>query len=304
MSVRQAKNLSASVRAKLLNRSRERREDFQFVLGRWVAERFLYRLGQSAHRDRYVLKGATLFLVWQGGIARPTRDLDFLAYGSSEASAVTKAIREICQVPADDGLVFELGEIRTEETRAEAEYDGMRVLVPAALDQARVVLQLDLGFGDAVEPPSSEIELPVMLEFPAPKVRAYPAEVVIAEKFQAMVQLGIANSRMKDFFDLWALSREQAFQMTRLRRAVRATFERRRTPLPKVRPTALTDDFLKDQAKAALWKAFLKRVGSPEGAALGEVGEAIARFIMPVVERSGDDGAERRWPPNGPWTAG
>jgi hypothetical protein len=192
-------NMSASLRGRLLERAQERKEDFQFILSRWTAERFLYRLGISPQREKFVLKGATMFLIWQGKLPRPTRDVDFLGYGSAAIPEVIKSIRAACSISAEDGLVFDLEKIRAEEIREDAEYDGVRVFVPASLDKARVMLQIDIGFGDAVDPSPIDAELPVMLDLPAPKLRTYPSEVAIAEKFQAMVRLGIANSRMKDF---------------------------------------------------------------------------------------------------------
>lgn len=298
------KNVAASMRAKLLDRARDRKEDFQFMLGRWVAERFLYRLGKSDQREVFVLKGATLFLIWQGKLPRPTRDIDLLGYGSTQIKSVTESIRQICSVAADDGIVFDLAGITAEEIREEAEYGGIRVRIPAALDGAKAPLQIDIGFGDAVDPAPEETAFPVMLDMESPRLKTYPPEVVIAEKLQAMVHLGIANSRMKDFFDIWILSREQPFQMSRLQRAVEATFARRKTPLPTERPTALTDAFLKDKAKTDQWKAFLNRMELPKDLAeLGEVGDAIAGFLMPVIEavrvKRGD---ELEWSAKGPWT--
>lgn len=244
--------MAASHRAKLLNRSRERKEDFQFVLGRWVAERFLYRLGVSKQRDMFVLKGATLFLIWKGELSRPTRDVDLLGYGPPDIPSVVKAVREICALRADDGIEFDLDGIRGEAIRDDAEYDGIRVLIVAVLDKAKVTVQVDIGYGDVVDPAPVEAKVPVMLDLPPPLLRAYPPEVVIAEKFEAMVKLGTANSRMKDFFDIWMLAREQTFSMARLRRAIVATFERRKTALPQGVPTALTEAFLKDPEKIKL----------------------------------------------------
>ncbi len=291
------------MRARLLARAHERKEDFQFVLGRWVAERFLYRLGRSAHRERFILKGATLFLIWQGKLPRPTRDVDFLGTGSAEVGNATKAIGEICSVEVNDGVVFDLKNIAGEEIREDAEYDGVRVRAPASLDRARVQLQIDVGFGDAVDPPPEELTFPVMLPLEAPMLKTYPPEVVIAEKLQAMVHLGIANSRMKDFFDIWILCRERTFTMSRLRRAIAATFARRKTELPLDRPTALSEAFLLDKGKLDQWKAFLNRMELPKDLAeLGEVGETIAGSLMPVIEAARADGKEEReWPPRGPW---
>lgn len=302
MSAKQVKNLAASLRAKLLSRSRERNEDFQFVLGRWIAERFLYRLGISRKSDQFVLKGATLFLVWKGELLRPTRDIDFLGYGSSKLDEVAKSIREICSLAVEDGIVFDLEAIRAEEIREEAEYDGVRVFVPASLDNARATLQVDIGFGDAVEPAPVQAEIPVMLNLPAPTVRSYPPEAAIAEKFEAMVKLGIANSRMKDFFDIWILSREQTFRMAQLRRAVMATFERRRTAIPQGVPTALTEAFLRDREKVTLWKAFLRRIQLPDDyAELPQVGRTIAEFLMPVLNPVDVKNEDLEWRPDGGW---
>jgi hypothetical protein len=303
MKTKTVKNVAASFRARLLERAQKRKEDFQFVLGRWTAERFLYRLGLSPQREKFVLKGATMFLIWQGKLPRPTRDVDFLGYGVAAIPEVIKSVREVCSISADDGLIFDLENIRAEEIREEAEYDGVRVFVPASLDKARVMLQIDIGFGDTVDPAPVDAELPVMLDLPRPTLRTYPAEVVISEKFQAMVHLGIANSRMKDFFDIWILSQEQSFLMSRLRRAIVTTFERRKTALPEGRPIALTDDFLADRAKVAAWKAFLTRVLLPEDfAEQKEVGEAIAGFLMPVVESAkAVSDEESEWKPTGPW---
>jgi len=297
------KNVATSMRARLLERARERQEDFQFTLGRWVTERFLYRLGKSDQREVFVLKGATLFLIWQGKLPRPTRDIDFLGYGSAQIGAVIESIRAVCSIEADDGILFDLAHISGEEIREEAEYDGVRVRVPASLDGARAQIQIDIAFGDAVDPAPVETKFPVMLEMESPRLRAYPPEVVIAEKLQAMVHLGIANSRMKDFFDIWILCHEQGFQMSRLRRAIAATFARRKTELPADRPTALTDAYLKDKTKSGQWTAFLNRMQLPKDLArLDDVGESIAGFLMPVIEsaRAGDDD-EREWSAKGPW---
>lgn len=302
MSAKEVKNLAASYRAKLLNRSRERKEDFQFVLSRWIAERFLYRLGASKQHDQFVLKGATLFLIWKGELARPTRDVNLLGYGAPDIDAVVKTVREICSLHADDGIEFDLDGIRGEAIREDAEYDGIRVFIGAALDKAKVTMQIDIGYGDVVDPAPVEMKLPVMLDLPAPKLRTYPPEVVIAEKFQAIVQLGMGNSRMKDFFDIWMLSREQGFSMARLRRAIVTTFEHRKTPLPGALPTALTEAFLQDAEKVKLWKAFLRRIQLPDDhAALEQVGQSIASFLVPVVNVAEAKNGYTEWQPDGGW---
>ena len=201
------------------------------------------------------------------------------------------------------GIVFDLAGVTGEEIRGDAEYDGVRVRVPATLDGARVQLQIDIGFGDAVDPAPEESTFPVMLEMGSPRLKTYPPEVVIAEKLQAMVQLGIANSRMKDIFDIWMLSREQSFLMSRLRRAITATFARRKTDLPTERPTALTGAFLKDKGKTGQWRAFLSRMQLPKDMAdLDTVGNAIADFVMPVFEAARSENPDEfEWPAKGPW---
>lgn len=236
MKPRTPKNIAASHRAKLLTLAQERGEDFQFLLGRWVSERFLFRLGRSAHRDQFILKGAMMFVAWDGKLHRPTQDVDLLGYGNPEVREVAQRIREICAESVDDGIVFDLEAIRSEKIREDAEYEGVRVRLPASLDGARVLLQIDVGFGDLVEPAPARLTFPVPLPLDPPIVRGYPPETAIAEKFQAMVMLGIGNSRMKDFFDIWTLAGTHDFRLQSLRFAVRQTFERRRTALPATTP--------------------------------------------------------------------
>jgi hypothetical protein len=206
------RNIAASHRAKLLKLARSRGDDFQFLLGRWIIERFLYRLAGSKHKNDFVLKGAMLFLAWDGELYRPTKDLDLLGFGSADLTEVTGRIREICSASADDGIVFNVDGIDGERIKEDAEYEGVRVLVPASLDGARVIMQIDVGFGDKVDPPPQELSFPTLLPLEAPVIRTYPPEAVIAEKFHAMVVLGIANSRMKDFFDIWTFASTQRFE--------------------------------------------------------------------------------------------
>jgi len=300
---KRAANAAASIRAKLLNVSRTAKQEFQFVLDRWAAERFLYRLGRSPLRESFVLKGATLFLIWRGALPRRTRDIDLLAYGSSDPRRILESARSICAVHADDGILFDIDNITVAEIRENSEYDGLRLRVPASLDKAKTVLQIDIGFGDVVSPGAENRELPAMLGLDAPNLRIYPPETVIAEKFQAMVQLDMPNSRMKDFFDIWLLSREQPFQIDRLAGALKATFARRKTELPWRRPVALTGRFLRDELKVAQWREFLVRVDLPLSVGeLADVGESIAKFLMPVVESiHAEETLDLYWPAKGPW---
>lgn len=284
MTDRTLKNVAASVHARLLNRSRQTGEDFQFLLQRYAAERFLYRLGQSAHRDCYVLKGAMLFALWGGSLYRATRDLDFTGYGSSEAEIVLAAIREICGVPVeDDGLVFDTSTLAAEPIRDDAEYDGLRVRFQATLSNARIPMRIDVGFGNTIEPPANDVDYPTLLDAPAPSIRAYPPEAVIAEKLHALVVIGERNSRLKDFYDLHVLAQQFPFDGERLARAIAATFERRRTGIEAALPAALTPRFFADGARAEQWRAYLTRNGLPGAPAdFTAVGELLQTFLGPV----------------------
>ena len=297
-----AVNLSASVRQRLLNLATERKEDFGLVLTRYGLERLLYRLSVSPHRDSFVLKGALLLQLWTAEIYRPTRDLDLLGRGASEAGS-RKVFAEVCsQEVEDDGLTFLVDTIRVERIRDDEEYEGVRVLVEARLGTARIPLQIDVGFGDANVPAAEELEYPTLLEFPAPRLHAYPRETVVAEKFEAIVKLGMANSRMKDFYDLWVLAERFEFESAPLAAAVEATFERRGTALPASRPLAFTSDFYELPAKQTQWKAFLRKSGLKADSSLREIIEIVEAFVMPIVNDIRKKNSEARlWKPGGPW---
>jgi predicted nucleotidyltransferase component of viral defense system len=271
-------NIAASVRSRLLNLSRQRNEPFQLLLTRFVLERLLYRLSQTGHRDRFVLKGAMLMATWFAEPFRPTRDLDLLGFGDPEPEAMLAVFREVCGVAADDGVVFDVAALTVESIRDDMEYGGLRMKTNATLDGARIRVLVDVGFGDAAE--AEEKELPVLLDLPAPRIRAYRPEAVIAEKFQAMVLLGRANSRMKDFYDIWLLTRSREVEPDRLTRAIRATFDRRRTTIPADRPDALTPAFAADAQKQQQWAAFAANLGLKPGS-LAEVIDEIAAYLMP-----------------------
>jgi predicted nucleotidyltransferase component of viral defense system len=274
------RNMGASVRTRLLALAKERGQTFDLLLTRYVLERLLYRLGTTQYRERFVLKGAMLMTTWFGTPFRPTRDLDFLGFGDSEPAKVLGAFREICGVTADDGVTFDLGALEIEHIRDEAEYGGLRLKTYAEVGGARVRVVIDVGFGDAVEPAIGELEYPVLLDLPAPKLRVYPPETVIAEKFEALVKLGQANSRMKDFYDMWLLAREREFEGGALARAIAATFARRQTAIPAERPIGLSEVFAGDSAKQQLWKSFADSIGA-ELPPLAEVVEELAEFLMP-----------------------
>jgi predicted nucleotidyltransferase component of viral defense system len=260
LSKKNPENIYASVRQRLLNLSRERNEDFNLILTRYAVERFLYRLSQSEHLDQFVLKGAMLTAIWIGEMHRPTRDLDLLGFGDSEAEALKTIMAEICLVDVErDGLEYEADSVEIEEIRENQAYPGQRVKINAKLGNARIRIQIDVGFGDAVTPKAKIINYPVLLDFPAPRIRAYNKETQIAEKLQSMVFLGMANSRMKDFYDVFILSKTFSFNGNTIVKAIKATFERRRTQIPEDKPLALTDEFANNADKNTQWKAFINR---------------------------------------------
>ncbi len=299
-------NLAASIHRRLLNGALARGEDRQFILQRYAAERFLYRLGESPHREQFVLKGALLFALWGGSVYRPTRDLDFTGYGSNEIGAVLDRIREICLVSApEDGMSFDATTLRTEPIREEAEYGGVRIVFEAWLGSAQIRMQIDIGFGNAIEPGATDADYPTLLDAPAPRIRAYPHEAVVAEKLHAMVVLGELNSRYKDFYDLHVLARQFAFDGATLARSIAATFERRRTKIDAALPAALAPRFYADGARAGQWRAYLTRNAMPGAPAdFGVVGEVLQNFLGPVWASLGaGDTLTGRWQPAGPWTA-
>ena len=250
MTKQKPRNLAASVRQRLMNVARAQKEDFQLILTRYALERLLYRLSQSKYRDVFVLKGAMLFQLWGDQPHRPTRDLDLLGRGENSIPRFERIFQEVCDRPVEeDGLVFNAESVHGETIKEDQEYEGLRLTLDCRLENARIPIQIDIGFGDVVTPATSELSYPVLLDFPAPILAVYSRESVVAEKFQAMVMLGIANSRMKDFYDLWVLARQFEFQGPMLCQAIRATFERRRTSVPAEVPLALSAEFSNDQGK-------------------------------------------------------
>lgn len=277
-------NLAASIRARLLSLAQSKGEDYQRVLGRYAIERFLYRLGQSPYRDKFALKGATLFTLWTGQTHRPTKDLDLLGRGSSAIAEVEHTIRVICEIHADDGIVFDSKSVEGTRIKEQDEYDGVRIKILAHLADARIPMQIDIGFGDAVYPDTQLASFPVLLPMEAPLIRAYPREASIAEKFHAMVVLDIRNSRMKDFYDIWFMANSWTFDMDSLRNAILISFERRKSAIPDSVPFALTDEFLNDPQKKRQWNAFVSRLdpGTTE-LSLQEVGAVLRDFLLPCI---------------------
>lgn len=254
------KNIGASVRARINNKAKADNVNTQFLLTRYALERMLYRLAVSEHRDSFLLKGALLFDLWYDVPLRPTRDIDLLGFGMAEIPHLIKVFEDLCAIQVEDGINFESASITAEEIRKDANYSGTRVTVVGKIDGAKCTVQVDVGYGDAVTPAPEMATYPVMLEgMPAPELRVYPQYTVIAEKFEAIVSLGMANSRMKDYFDLWVLLRNADLDQRILEQAVRATLARRVTLVPAGVPSGLTEQFSSDIAKLSLWNAFVTR---------------------------------------------
>jgi Nucleotidyl transferase AbiEii toxin, Type IV TA system len=280
------RNIGASVRAKLLNYSKNNNQEYNLTLTRFMSERLLYRLSISEYSDLFLLKGALLFDLWFDVPYRPTRDIDFLGFGSSELSQLHKTFQEICKIEVEDGVKLDSESVRVSEIRKEVAYAGVRVSLTGFLDTARISIQIDVGFGDAVTPKPDNAEFPVILsEFKAPKIRAYPRYTVVAEKTETILSLGIANSRMKDYFDLWILSQFAEFDGVLLTEALGQTCRRRKTHIPNDLPLGLSEVFSEDRSKAVQWSAFIKRnkLSTPE---LKEVVSMLRSFLVPPLKAS------------------
>ena len=305
MSNERPANVAASVRQRLLDLSRERGEDFQLILICYAAERFLYRLAMSEHSRQFILKGATLLNVWMDRSHRPTRDLDFAGYGEVSPERLITLLQEICQVAVEaDGIQYDVDSIQMNEIREDQEYQGQRVRLIAYLEAARIPVQIDIGFGDVMTLEAEEISYPTLLDSPVPRILAYPPETVISEKLQAMVALGMLNSRMKDFYDLRMIARLFTFDGPKLVEAIRATFNRRRTEIPESAPVALTEEFSTDSDKTTQWRAFLMRSGLENTAVdLPQILEELRLFLIPPLQAaaSGWD-FNLAWTRGGPWS--
>jgi predicted nucleotidyltransferase component of viral defense system len=277
---------AASIHARLLNLARTRGDDFNLILNRYGLERWLYRLSASEERERLWLKGAMLFALWFDVPHRPTRDADFLGFGEIDSRALAEAIRKVSAIESDDGVVFDAASINVEEIREEARYGGLRVKLIGYLGRTRCSLQLDVGYGDAVTPGAEEADYPTLLEdVPIPRLKVYPRVTVIAEKLEAIANLGMTNSRMKDYFDLHVLAREGGIETKLLGDAIAATFARRQTPLPDDLPTGLTTEFAGDATKQAQWRTFLNK-NRLKGPSLDEVVAGIGEYVREPFKRA------------------
>ena len=304
MSKHEKKNISASVLQKLKNYSQARKEDRGLTLANYAIERFLYRLSISECGDQFVLKGAQLFRIWTNEPYRPTRDLDLLRFGNPDIPELEKIFQGVCDIESkvEDGIVFLSETVRGQAIREENQYDGVRIKLEFRIGRTGQFMQIDIGFGDAVNPPAVVIQFPCILEMPAPNFRAYRRETTIAEKIEAMVSLGFVNSRMKDFYDVYKLAEEFDFDGKILKEAIRLTFEKRKTPIPHEPPLAFTKEFFEDSTKQTQWNAFINK-NSLKPVSFPSVIEKIKTFIEPVFLAINNSSTyDSTWNSGGNWT--
>jgi len=280
------KNMAHSIRQKLLDEAKKSGRPFQDLLTLYNIERFLYRLGQSRYVKQFYLKGALLFNIWGIPKTRPTADIDMLGKVDS-ADEILKSIMVECmllKIDEDDGLEFHPKTITIEAITEDTDYQGKRIRFMATLDNAKTIVQVDVGIGDSVVPAPIWIDYPTIIEQQQPHLLAYTAESSIAEKFHAMVKRDMANSRMKDFYDIWLLSEHLDFKGEILSKAIRTTFERRGMPISDEIPTAFTDEFADDESHTKQWAAFLKKNELTEGTPIFKtIQKKISEFIMPIM---------------------
>lgn len=303
MNQKSVTNIAASIRQKLLNNARETGQPFNEVLQYYAIERFLYRLSVSPFADKFILKGALMLSVWQAPHSRPTMDIDMLGFTDNNMEAVADIARQVSQQAVEpDGLNLDAQSVTAERIKEDADYEGVRVRMQGELAKARVTLQVDIGFGDVITPAPTHIDYPTILPLPAPKLRGYNRETVIAEKFQAMVELGSLNSRMKDFYDIWLLLRQFDFDGGTLAEAVKKTFANRDTPIPE-RPLAFSREFGEDDKKQTQWNAFIRKSkleNVPQN--LSEVNDGIQNFLKPVITALlNEKQFNQRWQAGGQW---
>ncbi len=297
------RNISASVHQRLLNKARQSSRPFNELLQHFAIERFLYRLSKSPHRDRFILKGALMFSVWTGSMSRPTMDIDLLGKIENSPEVIVSVIKDTCEIDVEnDGIILDKDTVTAERITEDADYKGVRVLLRGSLGSIKLLLQIDIGFGDVIIPEPGQVKYPVLLDFPAPEIKGYTMESTIAEKFQAMVKLGLLNSRMKDFYDIWFLSRLFDFKGESMVEAIERTFEKRNTPV-SIDPTIFTPAFMKDDNKQVQWHGFIdkaKLIEAPKS--FESVSAAIKTFLQPAVASIINRKPFRLfWTAPGPW---
>jgi hypothetical protein len=283
------KSVAHTIFHQLRSIAKTNNEDFSLLLARYGMERLLYRLSISTYNERFILKGASMFLVWKGQSYRVTRDADLLGFGNPDVEQLTDVFRNICNIEfSDDGIIYLPETLKAEKISEAQEYEGVQIKLTGLLNDARIPLRIDIGFGDVITPAPESIEYPALLNAPPPLLRAYTRYTLIAEKFEAMIDLGIANSRLKDFYDIWLLSKFFSFDGCILQKALKNTFERRGTVYPVSMPMAFTPDFYENSQKLIQWEAFIKRAKLKISAdSLASVVMDISAFLIPVIQTHG-----------------
>lgn len=298
------KDLEASVRSRLQNKAKERKSPFAEILQFYGTERFLYRFSQSKYADAFILKGALMFTVWDIPERRTTLDIDFLARYDNQIASIEKVIKDVCKIQVSaDGLIFDPETVTGQKIKENADYEGVRIKFLGFLERSRIPMQIDMGFGDIIYPRPRVVDYPALLDFPKPRLKGYSVESVVTEKFEAMVKLGLLNSRMKDFYDLWLLTRRFDFDGKNLVEALKKTFHHRQTPLPQASPLFAEEIYDEKSDRQMLWKAFLNKgqiKQVPEK--LGVTAKAIEKFLIrPLEAIAADKIFDKEWKASGPW---
>ncbi|MGA1845330.1 MAG: nucleotidyl transferase AbiEii/AbiGii toxin family protein [bacterium] len=288
---KEVKNIEASIKARLKNKAKETNRPFAEVLQYYGMERFLYRFSKSRYADKFVLKGALLFAVWQIPDRRTTLDIDFLARFDNEVATIEKVMKDVCDTSVDlDGLNFDPQTVKGMKLKEDADYEGVRVKFTGFLDRAEIPMQIDVGFGDIVYPKTRVIDYPAILDFPKPRLNGYPQESVISEKFEAMIKLGLLNSRMKDFYDIWLMTRQFEFSGANIASAIKKTFNNRKTEIPNKKPLFADEIYDEKSDRQTLWSAFLKKgdiQNAPE--TLSTTAKEIERFLIEPIMALNDN---------------
>ena len=295
---KEVKNIEASVKAQLQNKAKETNRPFAEILRYYGMERFLYRFSKSKYADKFVLKGALLFAVWQMPERRTTLDIDFLGRFDNQVVAIETVMRDVCDVAVDpDGIKFDSTTVQGLKIKEDADYEGVRIKFTGFLDRARIPMQIDVGFGDIIHPKIRVINYPVILDFPKPHLNGYPQESVISEKFEAMIKLGLLNSRMKDFYDIWLMTRQFEFKGANIAIAIKKTFNNRKTDIPKKKPLFADEIYDEKSDRQMLWSAFLKKGDmqhTPK--TLSETAKTIERFLLePILSLNGNVAFDKTW---------
>lgn len=301
---KEIKNIEASIKAQLKNKAKEINHPFAEVLQYYGMERFLYRFSKSKYADKFVLKGALLFAVWQIPERRITLDIDFLGRFDNQAAAIETVIKDVCDIPVDpDGIKFDSATVQGRKIKEDADCEGVRVKFIGFLDRTQIPMQIDVGFGDIVHPKIRVIDYPVILDFPKPHLNGYPQKSVISEKFEAMIKLGLLNSRMKDFYDIWLVMRQFEFKGATLLEAIKKTFKHRKTDIPQNKPLFADEIYDEKSDRQTFWNAFLKKGDIPHALnILSVIAKETETFLVETIASINEKVKfDKIWKPSRGW---